>query len=249
MHLSSTGVLTGTTVTTATGPSQVTLRTIALALQAVSSEQIAAQQLQLRGYRNATGTLTAGAPLVRSPTFSVTGHYTIPGWQEWLKGAGASIMPLGLRVLGITGDGPMGPIVPQPSIDFSTTPCFSVTQSEDNSLEIPAGYQFAFLPPDAQVTSSCSPCTANFAAKPKSRFAQPRSGGRRRVPWSRSHTATSRRYGSFPQHGDLRWLRNCIARPPLRLSLISAAMRCRVRTLFRLPDSVTWIALRKCSTR
>lgn len=162
MRLSPTGVLTGTVTTTAKGPSQTSLRIIGLAFQAVSPETIAQQQLQARGYRGGTGTLRAGPPLVRGQSYTITGDYTVPGWQEWISGAKVSFMPIGLRVLGIVGDGPMGTLRSLQYKDLDATPCFSIAQSEDNSLEIPANTRFAVVPPDVKISSEAITFTAQW---------------------------------------------------------------------------------------
>lgn len=153
MHLSASGVLTGKTAATGTGPSQILMRVLGIAMQAVSPEKVASEALQARGYGGATGTLHASSPLVRGPSYTISGEFTIPGWQEWLTGTKVSFMPLGLRILGVTGDGPMGSIAGLASGDFSPVPCFSVHQSEDFSLEIPAGTRFASVPSDVKVAN------------------------------------------------------------------------------------------------
>jgi transglutaminase-like putative cysteine protease len=148
MHLSAAGILTGKTSATGYGPSQILMRILGLAMQAVSPEKVAAQQLQDRGYRGATGTLHALAPLTRGPSYTITGEFTVGGWEEWLTGTKVSFMPVGLRILGVSGDGPMGTIASLAAGDLGPTPCFSAHQSEDFSLEIPAGTRFAAIPAD-----------------------------------------------------------------------------------------------------
>lgn len=162
MRLSPTGVLTGTMTTTAKGPSQTSLRIIGLAFQAVSPETIAQQQLQARGYRGGTGTLRAGPPLVRGPSYTISGDFTVPGWQEWLSGTKMSFMPIGLRILGIPGDGPMGTLRSLQYKDLDATPCFSIAQTEDSSLEIPATARFAVMPPDVKIASDNITFTAQW---------------------------------------------------------------------------------------
>jgi len=162
MHLSATGVLTGTTTTTAEGPSQILLRLIGLAIQAAGSEKMAAAELGAHGYKGATGKLRAGPPMVPGRSYTVAGDFTAYGWAEWLTGRKVSFMPIGLRVLGITGDGPMGPIASIDSNETSPTPCFSVHQSEDDSLEIPPNARFAAVPKDARVTTDNLQFTAHW---------------------------------------------------------------------------------------
>lgn len=161
MRLSAGGVLTGKSTTTATGPSQILMRYIGLAMQVVSPDKIAAEQLKERGYRGASGTLKVGPPLVRGNTYTITGDYTIPGWGEWLTGAKVSFMPIGLRILGVAGDGPMGLFATLKYID-QPTPCFSVRQSEDDSLEVPAGTRFATMPPDVRIANEYISFTAHW---------------------------------------------------------------------------------------
>jgi tetratricopeptide (TPR) repeat protein/transglutaminase-like putative cysteine protease len=162
MKLSATGILTGTTTTTAVGPSEILMRLIGLAMQAVSPAKIASEQLEARGYAGGTGTLRAGPPMVPGSSYTITGDFSVPGWAEWLSGRKVSFMPIGLRILGVTGDGPMGSISSISSNDMSPTPCYSVHQSEDDSLEIPANTRFAAIPPDAQVSTDNVKFTAHW---------------------------------------------------------------------------------------
>lgn len=161
MHLSAAGVLTGKSTTTAIGPAQTMLRYVGLALQVVSPEKLAAEQLQKRGYRGGTGTLKVPPPMVRSNSYTIIGEYTVPGWSEWLSGARVSFMPIGLRVLGVAGDGPMGTMSSLKAVD-QTTPCYSVRQTEDDSLEIPPGTRFAAMPADVRVANEYIQFTAHW---------------------------------------------------------------------------------------
>ncbi len=151
MHLSATGVLTGTMTTTAEGPSSIRLRLMGLAIQAVGPEKVASTELAAHGYKGGTGTLTAGPPMVPGRGYTIAGSFTVPGWAEWLTGQKVSYMPVGLRILGVAGDGPMGSFTSIESKDMSPTPCFSIHQSEDASLEIPPNTIFAAVPGDARV--------------------------------------------------------------------------------------------------
>lgn len=160
MKLSATGVLTGKTTTTAQGPSSIILRLIGLAIQALGPEKAASAELEARGYKGATGKLTSGSPMVPGNSFTVSGEFSSAGWAEWLTGTKVAFMPIGLRVLNVAGDGPMGTIAS--SNDMSPTPCFSVHQSEDDSIEIPANVRFASIPTDAQVTTENIRFTAHW---------------------------------------------------------------------------------------
>ena len=151
MHLSATGVLTGTMSTTAEGPSSIMLRLMGLAIQAAGSEKVAAAELEAHGYKGGSGTLTAGPPMIPGRGYTITGTFTVPGWAAWLTGQKVSYMPIGLRILGVAGDGPMGSFASIDSKDMSPTPCFSIHQSEDASLEIPPNTIFANVPGDARV--------------------------------------------------------------------------------------------------
>ncbi len=162
MHLSATGVLTGTMTTTAEGPSSIMLRLMGLAIQASGSEKVAAAELAARGYKGGTGRLSAGPPMVPGRGYTISGNFTIPGWAAWLTGQKVSIMPVGLRILNLTGDGPMGSFASINSKDMSPTPCFSIHQSEDNSLEIPPDTIFAAVPGDARVMTENVQFTAHW---------------------------------------------------------------------------------------
>ncbi|MDE2183321.1 MAG: DUF3857 domain-containing protein [Alphaproteobacteria bacterium] len=161
MTLSATGVLTGTTTTTAEGPSSILLRLIGLAVQAIGPEKAASTMLESHGYKGATGTLKGGPPLVPGKSYTVSGNFTSAGWGDWLTGDKVAYMPIGLRVLGLTGDGPMGN-VSEDANDTSPTPCFSVHQSEDDTLQIPANARFASVPTDSHVSTANIEFTAHW---------------------------------------------------------------------------------------
>ena len=163
MKLSATGVLTGTTTTTAEGPSSILLRLIGLATQAIGAEKAAATELEAHGYKGATGRLIAGPPLVPGNSYTVTGNFSSPGWADWLSGQKVAYMPIGLRVLGVVGDGPMGTVSSITGGETGPTPCYSVHQWEDDSLEIPANARFEAVPTDTKVVTDNIQFTSHWS--------------------------------------------------------------------------------------
>lgn len=147
------GVLTGTTTTTATGPASIILRYAGFGIQAMGPSA-AAQQLASLGYNGATGELSAASPVDPSPSYTVTGTFSAPGWSDRISGANSFLLPGGLRVLGLTGDGIMGPFYPGTITDDEPTACFSAHASEDLSLQAPPGVRFASVPKDTSVRTA-----------------------------------------------------------------------------------------------
>jgi len=160
--LEASGTMSGTTTTTATGPYAITLRMIGFAVQAVGAEKAAAMQLASRGFKDGTGKLSEDPPTVLSPSYTIRGDFAVKGWQSLLGGE-ATIMPGGLRVLVLTGDGIMGPVYGSADTNAEPTPCYSATADEDVTLEVPQGYSVREVPKDTKITTPNLSFTAHWS--------------------------------------------------------------------------------------
>ncbi|MGH6888751.1 MAG: TonB family protein [Rhizomicrobium sp.] len=153
-HLDKSGVLTGTTTVTAKGPYAVALHFLALKVQAVGGEAAAKRLLEFLGYGNdATGTLET-VPTALADSYSMSATFTANGWSDRLAGTQSFLLPGGMRLLGLSGEGLMGPLPPNSGNDDSEIPCHSGQATEDLSLEAPAGEHFANVPPDIHVQTA-----------------------------------------------------------------------------------------------
>ena len=150
-RLDASGLITGTSTTTAAGPSSIILRVEGLALQTVGPEKAADFQLTLRGFKGASGTANIGSPMDLGPGYSITTTITSPGWSEWLSGTARRAMPGASTI--ITAEPAMGPLYLTVS-ESEATPCSSVHAVEDVSLALPPGTSPAQLPEDARIQSS-----------------------------------------------------------------------------------------------
>jgi tetratricopeptide (TPR) repeat protein/transglutaminase-like putative cysteine protease len=146
------GTLSGTTTTTATGSSAIALRFIGYAVQSVGAEKAAELQMAARGFKDGTGKLIADALTDLGDRYTIRGEYSAKGWDSVLKGD-ATIMPGGLRLLAVTGDGIMGPLYGGDDIAEEPTTCMAAKADEDLSLELPQGYTVRFLPKDESIST------------------------------------------------------------------------------------------------
>lgn len=146
------GTMTGSTVTTATGPYSITLRLIGFGVQAMGGEKAAAMQLAARGLSDATGNLTEDPLTTPGDSYQIRGEFIAKGWQSTLKG-GNLTMPGGLRVMVMSGDAIMGPLYGSDDISNEATVCISAKADEDISLEPPTGYSFRTVPDDIRITT------------------------------------------------------------------------------------------------
>lgn len=149
------GRLTGTSVTTATGPLGINLRMDGLGVQVLGPDNAAARQLAALGYGNdATGHIDADPPMTPAPSYTIKGSFTAGGWADKLGGNEILFLPGGLRLLGLSGDGPMGNFHPDALKPDAEIPCYSAHASEDLSLKVPDGVTFARVPDDTHVRTA-----------------------------------------------------------------------------------------------
>lgn len=146
------GTLSGTTVTTATGPYAIDLRLIGLGVQALGPEKAAELQMTSRGFKEPHGKLVADSLATLGTSYTIRGEFTAKGWESVLNGDG-TIMPGGLRLLVMTGNAIMGPLYGDDDTSTEPTICISAKADEDVSLELPAGYAFRMVPEDLRIST------------------------------------------------------------------------------------------------
>lgn len=144
------GILSGTTVTTASGPYAITLRQIGLGIQGLGPTA-ATRLLTALGYNSPTGSFTQNSPIGFAPNYTISATFKALGWSDNLSGKSSFFLPGGLRLFTLSGDNVMGPFDPGNVQPSEPTLCFSAEQSEDLSLKAPTGYQFGRLPHDTRI--------------------------------------------------------------------------------------------------
>lgn len=154
-RLSKDGILTGTAETTGHGPYGLALRQIALGIQAAGPEDYAAKLMASRGYGgDATGTLDAPAPTRLTPGYTIKSRFTARHWKEQADGSRRFLMPGGMRVLPLSGDGLMGKFGLTGLDADARYPCYSAHASEDLSLTAPDGMHFDHTPQGTHVKTA-----------------------------------------------------------------------------------------------
>jgi transglutaminase-like putative cysteine protease len=158
------GVLRGTTDTHATGPASIVLRLLGLGVQTVGPDIAGQRMMAAHGYgSSATGTLEAGSPMDLAPGYAMHASFAAPSWwADGTVGSSPFLLPGGLRVLGLSGDGMMGPFSADGLKDDEPTPCFSGHAVEDLSLKAPSGVKFSSVPEDTHVDSGDVVFTARW---------------------------------------------------------------------------------------
>lgn len=155
------GMVTGRTVTTATGPYSTTLRQLGVIIQQRGTETAAAAQLSALGLPG-TGTFDLGAPHDLTPSYTITGQFTGQVSPVALLG-GAFLMPSGMRLIEAPGDLLMGPLWNTQLTAADPTPCFSGRTRETIVLTLPDGKRLAALPADTEVTTDQLRFTAHWS--------------------------------------------------------------------------------------
>lgn len=136
------GQVSGSTVTTASGPYAISLKIIGLGIQAVGPDT-AAKLLTASGYDNSSGAFTVEPPTGFADDYTISATFKWSGWGDYLAGKNSFYMPPGVRLLGQTGNGAMGPLdETEMSKATDTIVCFNSYQKEDLSLTAPPSYEF-----------------------------------------------------------------------------------------------------------
>lgn len=156
------GILTGTTTTETSGPASIMLRYVGLGAQTLGPENAASRLLTSLGYKDATGRLDAPPPLQSGPNYSVSGTFRATGWKEEAAGSASFYLPGGMRLMGLSGDGLMGPFRPGKLKDSEPVPCFNGREAEEISLAVPQGMHFAETPKDLSIKTANISFTARW---------------------------------------------------------------------------------------
>ena len=154
-HLGKDGQLTGTTTTTATGPFAVMLRLAGLGIESLGPENAAKKLMTGLGYgSDASGQLQAPPPTAAGADYTVSGNFSVGGWDDALAGKHGFYLPGGMRLLGLSGEGLMGTLGGRDAKADFDFPCYSAQATEDLSLEAPADVRFESVPQDTHVKTA-----------------------------------------------------------------------------------------------
>jgi len=145
------GRITGTSVTSASGPLGLSLRGYAFEIMSYGAERAAKAQLKEASLEG-TGSFDVTTPTLAPQDYSVSGHFELEPRAGIV--AGESFRPpAGLEVLIRPGDVLMGPLTVATLPDGESTPCFNGRETQELSLELPDGKRVAQLPKDTQIDS------------------------------------------------------------------------------------------------
>jgi len=135
---------------TATGPWGGQLRKLGADIARMGPAAGASTILKLRNYPGATGVLNPAAN-GSAAAYTITGSFHTGRFRS-----DANIFALanGLRLLDISGDGPMGPLNNTSLTDSDETPCYSARQIEDVSVELLNGEHLEQVPADMHVKTA-----------------------------------------------------------------------------------------------
>ncbi len=148
-QLSPDGSVHGTTVTTASGPIASLLRADGIVIQSQGPKQMAKIVLQRSG-EEGDGSFSVAPPMNLVPAYNITAQFDLAPRPRLLEG-NSFVPPKGLEVLPRPGDMLMGPLDEPDLADTESTPCFSGSQVEELSLELPPGKHVGALPKDTVI--------------------------------------------------------------------------------------------------
>lgn len=143
------GAITGRTVTEARGPFTIGLRRTAAWAEATGIANAATAQLRALGTEG-SGAFAFASPGKLAASYAMSGSFELDPLPDLLDGD-SFMPPVGLRVLTRPGDLLLGPLSMPGLANTEPTPCFAGRQSEDISLELPAGRHLTRLPNDLSI--------------------------------------------------------------------------------------------------
>jgi hypothetical protein len=162
-RLTSDGRLSGTGITTATGPFSVVLRQLAANVEAVG-EARAVQEILHRAGASGTGSLQLDPPYLLAPNYTIATQFELEPNLDLLSGRPFS-MPAGMRMASVAGDILMGPLFFIHLSDDELTPCYQGHASETLSLELPKNKRLVRLPDDQTIRTSNIMFAAHWSFK------------------------------------------------------------------------------------
>ena len=193
------GKITGTSVTSASGPMGLSLRGYAFGIMSYGPERAAKAQLNAAS-EEGTGSFEVTTPTLLPQDYSVSGHFELEPRTGIL--AGESFRPpIGLELLIRPGDVFMGPLAVANLADSESTPCFSGRETQELSLELPDGKRVAQLPKDTRNRQRAHPLSHPLGGDEPPRHRPPRVHFRDRQ--AALHGSDARRGGGGAQ-ADLR---------------------------------------------
>jgi hypothetical protein len=148
---------TAETTTMASGAFAAQLRGLGSGIRAVGSERAASDMLSKQGKPLATGSFDVGVPDGFTPQYSISSKYSTP------RPLNFTAMPVGLRLLPITGDLLIGPIGNTKLKDSDPTPCYNGHAAEELSLVLPAAAAVSSLPADTSINASQFQYTSHWS--------------------------------------------------------------------------------------
>jgi hypothetical protein len=138
--------MSGQSVTEASGPAVVTLRSLAQVIRDQGAERFAGEILGPSG----AGSFEIPPATEDGTVSSLQGRFALPSRRDILAG-NAFDLPLGLAVMPRPGDGPAGPLWLERLSAAEATPCFSGEQTESLVLELPSDRHLRELPADRRI--------------------------------------------------------------------------------------------------
>jgi hypothetical protein len=159
-RLDANGNVTGDNTVTATGPSAVGLRSLALAIQAGGPTRFASTLLEAEGLKG-TGTFDVPSPTDLRPSYTVTSHFEFAD-TRLAAGRGFPLVR-GPKLTSFPGDGLMGGLSPTAQNEGQETACYSGHMEEELVLELP-GSPPGRLPPETNIKTPNLEFVARWSA-------------------------------------------------------------------------------------
>jgi transglutaminase-like putative cysteine protease len=147
--LASDGTVSGRTIASASGAFAIGLRQFGMWVQATGPERAAKQHLEVLRLPG-KGSYQAKPSTFNEDSHSIVAQFELQMSPRWAQGDSFT-PPVGLQPTKRPGDMLMGPLdMPNLAAD-EKTPCYSGKQTEEVSLELPAGKRVVVLPKDVVI--------------------------------------------------------------------------------------------------
>lgn len=160
-QLSNDGKITGRTITSASGVLTIPLRQFGMWVQSVGPERTAKMQLDSLGMYG-KGAFEAKPSSFNEDSHSIVGRFELEMSPRVTSGD-SFVPPVGLQAMMRPGHMLMGPIERSDLKDDEVTPCYSGRQTEELSLELPAGKRVVGLPKDVVIQNDHLRYTSRWA--------------------------------------------------------------------------------------
>lgn len=148
--LNTDGTLAVSTRSEAKGPVSIQLRMLGLLMQASGDPKGAVKKM----FNNVqVSSVTLPSPTDLTPSYSIASEYSLTGWQDEVRGKSSFYMPPGIRQFGHTGDNAMGDMDEEEANPDEQTVCYSTSQHETLTLELPHGKTLISLPQSVDIAT------------------------------------------------------------------------------------------------